>query len=53
VALDWTWLFIYPAQGVATVNQLAVPASRPVHLTLASATVMQSERNEGLAQWMT
>ncbi len=42
VALDWKWLFIYPAQGVATVNQLAIPAGRPVHLTLTSATVMQS-----------
>ncbi len=42
VALDWKWLFIYPAQGVATVNQLTIPAGQPVHLTLTSATVMQS-----------
>ncbi len=42
VALDWKWLFIYPAQDVATVNQLTIPAGRPVHLTLTSATVMQS-----------
>jgi cytochrome o ubiquinol oxidase subunit 2 len=42
VALDWKWLFIYPAQGVATVNQLTIPAGRPVHLVLTSATVMQS-----------
>src|SRR6476660_8608984 len=26
VSLDWKWLFIYPDQGVATVNQLVVPA---------------------------
>src|SRR6478672_11896791 len=25
VSLDWKWLFIYPEQGVATVNQLVVP----------------------------
>ena len=25
VALDWKWLFIYPDQGVATVNQLVMP----------------------------
>ena len=42
VALDWKWLFIYPAQGVATVNRLVIPAGRPVHLSLTSGTVMQS-----------
>lgn len=42
VALDWKWLFIYPDQGVATVNRLVIPAGRPVHLSLTSATVMQS-----------
>ena len=26
VSLDWKWLFIYPNEGVATVNQLVVPA---------------------------
>jgi cytochrome o ubiquinol oxidase subunit 2 len=42
VALDWKWLFIYPAQNVATVNRLVIPAGQPVHLSLTSATVMQS-----------
>ena len=42
VALDWKWLFIYPAQDVATVNRLVIPAGQPVHLSLTSATVMQS-----------
>jgi cytochrome o ubiquinol oxidase subunit 2 len=42
VALDWKFLFIYPAQGVATVNRLVIPAGQPVHLSLTSATVMQS-----------
>jgi cytochrome o ubiquinol oxidase subunit 2 len=42
VALDWKWLFIYPAQHIATVNQLVVPAGQPVHLSLTSGTVMQS-----------
>ncbi len=42
VALDWKWLFIYPAQDVATVNHLVIPAGQPVHLSLTSATVMQS-----------
>jgi len=26
VSLDWKWLFIYPDEGIATVNQLVVPA---------------------------
>jgi len=39
VSLDWKWLFIYPEQGVATVNRLVVPAGRPVTYHLTSATV--------------
>lgn len=42
VAMDWKWLFIYPEQGVATVNRLVIPAGQAVHLSLTSATVMQS-----------
>jgi cytochrome o ubiquinol oxidase subunit II len=42
VALDWKWLFIYPEQGIATVNQLVVPTGTPVHFRLTSATVMNS-----------
>jgi cytochrome o ubiquinol oxidase subunit II len=40
VALDWKWLFIYPDQGIATVNQLVVPADTPIHFSLTSASVM-------------
>ena len=39
VSLDWKWLFIYPEQGIATVNQLVVPAGTPVRYRLTSATV--------------
>jgi cytochrome o ubiquinol oxidase subunit II len=42
VALDWKWLFIYPDQGVAAVNQLVIPAGAPVAFRLTSATVMNS-----------
>jgi cytochrome o ubiquinol oxidase subunit 2 len=42
VALDWKWLFIYPDQGIAAVNQLVVPADTPVQFRLTSATVMNS-----------
>jgi len=42
VALDWKWLFIYPDQGIAAVNQLVIPAGTPVNFRLTSATVMNS-----------
>jgi cytochrome o ubiquinol oxidase subunit II len=42
VSLDWKWLFIYPEQGVAAVNQLVIPAATPVQFRLTSATVMNS-----------
>jgi cytochrome o ubiquinol oxidase subunit II len=39
VSLDWKWLFIYPAQGVASVNRLVVPAGVPLRFRVTSATV--------------
>ena len=40
VSLDWKWLFIYPDEGIASVNELVVPAATPVHFSLTSASVM-------------
>jgi cytochrome o ubiquinol oxidase subunit II len=42
VSLDWKWLFIYPDQGIATVNDLVIPAGAPIEFSLSSATVMNS-----------
>ena len=42
VALDWKWLFIYPEQGVASVNEVAIPVDRPVHFSITSSAVMNS-----------
>ncbi|MES1925550.1 cytochrome ubiquinol oxidase subunit II [Salinisphaera sp. T31B1] len=42
VSLDWKWLFIYPDQHMAAVNELVLPVDRPIHFSLTSATVMQS-----------
>jgi len=42
VSLDWKWLFIYPEEGVAAVNQLVVPVGTPVHFRLTSSGVMNS-----------
>lgn len=39
VSMDWKWLFIYPEQGVAAVNQLWLPTGRPVHFSITSASV--------------
>jgi cytochrome o ubiquinol oxidase subunit 2 len=40
VSLDWKWLFIYPGQQVASVNDLVIPAGTPVRFALTSASVM-------------
>jgi cytochrome o ubiquinol oxidase subunit II len=42
VSLDWKWLFIYPDQGIASVNQLTIPAGTPVSFELTSSSVMNS-----------
>src|SRR5882757_8553886 len=42
VSLDWKWLFIYPNQGIASVNQLAIPVGTPVSFQLTSSGVMNS-----------
>ncbi len=42
VSLDWKWLFIYPEQGIASVNALTIPAATPIKLELTSSGVMNS-----------
>jgi len=42
VAMDWKWLFIYPEQGIATVNKIVFPANTPVNFRITSDTVMNS-----------
>ena len=42
VALDWKWLFIYPDQGIATVNELAAPVDVPISFRITSSAVMNS-----------
>lgn len=36
VALRWKWLFIYPEQGIATVNYVQVPVGTPVQFDLTA-----------------
>jgi len=42
VSLDWKWLFIYPDEGIASVNRLTVPVGTPVSFELTSSGVMNS-----------
>lgn len=42
VSLNWKWLFIYPDQKIASVNELAIPVGTPVHFRLTSGTVMNA-----------
>lgn len=42
VALQWKWLFIYPDQGVATVNYMPVPTNRPLDLTITADAPMNA-----------
>jgi cytochrome o ubiquinol oxidase subunit 2 len=42
VALDWKWLFIYPEQGIATINELALPVNRPISMHITASSVMNS-----------
>jgi cytochrome o ubiquinol oxidase subunit 2 len=42
VSLDWKWLFIYPDQKIATVNEITFPVNVPLSFKLTSDTVMTS-----------
>jgi len=36
VALNWKWLFIYPEQGIATVNYVQIPVDTPIVFELTA-----------------
>jgi cytochrome o ubiquinol oxidase subunit 2 len=42
VSLDWKWLFIYPEQKIAAVNQLVFPVKVPLNFKVTSDTVVSS-----------
>jgi cytochrome o ubiquinol oxidase subunit 2 len=42
VSLNWKWLFIYPDQGFATVNELAAPVDTPINFKVTSSDIMNS-----------
>jgi cytochrome o ubiquinol oxidase subunit 2 len=42
VAMDWKWLFIYPDEGVASVNELVLPVDRQVRFDITSTNMMNT-----------
>ena len=42
VSLDWKWLFIYPEEGIAAVNELVLPVNRPVRFGITSSNMMNA-----------
>jgi cytochrome o ubiquinol oxidase subunit 2 len=42
VSMDWKWLFIYPEQGIATVNELVLPVGREVRFDITSTNMMST-----------
>src|SRR4029078_3317703 len=42
IALPWKWLFIYPQQGIATVNYLVIPVGVQVEYWLTTDNVPMS-----------
>lgn len=42
ISQDWKWLFIYPDQDIAAVNQLYVPEKTPINFLITSDAAMNS-----------
>lgn len=42
IAMDWKWLFIYPEQNIAVVNEMAMPVDVPIVINMTSATVLNA-----------
>ncbi|GGO07875.1 ubiquinol oxidase subunit II [Saccharibacillus kuerlensis] len=42
VSLNWKWLFLYPEEGIATINTITIPEDRPIRFELTSDSPMNS-----------
>lgn len=42
VSLNWKWLFIYPDQGIATLNYVNIPKDTPIDFMITSDAPMNS-----------
>ncbi|MGH8045340.1 MAG: ubiquinol oxidase subunit II, partial [Stenotrophomonas sp.] len=42
ISLDWKWLFIYPEENIATVNEITFPVNTPLNFKITSDSVMNA-----------
>ena len=42
ISLQWRWLFIYPEQKIASVNNFYIPTNRPIKFSITSDAPMNS-----------
>ncbi|MFT8229609.1 MAG: ubiquinol oxidase subunit II [Enterobacterales bacterium] len=42
IALNWKWLFIYPKENIALINELSFPINTPIKFLITSNSIMNS-----------
>jgi cytochrome o ubiquinol oxidase subunit II len=42
ISLDWKWLFVYPEEKIAVVNEIKFPVNTPLNFKITSDTVMNA-----------
>ncbi|MFI4846811.1 MAG: ubiquinol oxidase subunit II [Candidatus Makana argininalis] len=42
ISMDWKWLFIYPKNNIATINEIVFPVNIPIKFEITSNSVMNS-----------
>lgn len=42
ISLDWKWLFVYPEEKIAVVNEIKFPVDTPLNFKITSDTVMNA-----------
>ncbi|MBP9763800.1 MAG: ubiquinol oxidase subunit II [Gammaproteobacteria bacterium] len=42
IALDWKWVFVYPEQGIATINYIEIPENTPISFEITAQGPMNS-----------
>ncbi|MGP1956899.1 MAG: ubiquinol oxidase subunit II [Arsenophonus sp. NC-PE1-MAG3] len=42
ISTDWKWVFIYPEENIATINEIAIPVGVPINFKVTAESVMNS-----------
>ncbi|MGP1928242.1 MAG: ubiquinol oxidase subunit II [Arsenophonus sp. NC-WZS1-MAG3] len=42
ISTDWKWIFIYPEENIATINEIAIPVGVPINFRVTAESVMNS-----------